>query len=60
MKVKLLRDCSVVALKGSIVEVSEAQAKALGDFCVPVLEGKSVSQGETVKPATKSKGKKEV
>lgn len=46
MKVKLLRDCSIVALKGSIVEVSEAQYKALGDFCVLADEKPKVVEAE--------------
>lgn len=54
MKVKLLRDCSVVALKGSIVDVSEEQAQALGDFCVPVLDT-PVSDDEPKKATRKSK-----
>lgn len=33
MKVKILKTCSVVVEAGSVVEVSESQFKALGDFC---------------------------
>lgn len=46
MKVKLLKDCSIVALKGSIVEVSEAQYKALGGFCVLVDEKPKAVEAE--------------
>lgn len=73
MKVKLLRDCSIVALTGSIVEVSEAQYKALGDFCVladedkpkvikaePKAEPKATKVSAKVEPkkATKATSKK--
>lgn len=69
MKVKLLRDCSIVALTGSIVEVSEAQYKALGDFCVLADEDKpkvikaepkatKVSAKAEPKKATKATSKK--
>ena len=62
MKVKLLQTCSVVAYEGSIVEVSEAQYKALGDFCT-LVEDKKVPEKvekpiEEPKPETKEPVKK--
>ena len=38
MKVEILETCSLVAQKGSIVEVSESQFEALGGFCRLVSE----------------------
>lgn len=69
MKVKLLQTCSVVALEGSIVEVSETQYRALGGFCelledkkapekvaTPIEEPKEVK--EPVKKPVRAKAKK--
>ena len=49
MKMKIVKRCTVVCVRGSIVEVSERQALALGDFAEPVVETK----------APKGKSKKE-
>lgn len=71
MKVKLLRTCSVIALEGSVLEVTEAQYKALGDFCTlvddkpkasekvekPIEEPEAVKKAEPKKP-TRAKAKK--
>ncbi len=71
MKVKLLRTCSVIALEGSVLEVTEAQYKALGDFCTlvddkpkapekvekPIEEPEVVKKAEPKKP-TRAKAKK--
>ena len=54
MKAEIIKRCSVICEPGSIVEVSESQYKALGDFVKPV-EAKSDADKE-IKP---KKGKKE-
>lgn len=38
MKLKIVKRCTVVCDPGSIVEVSERQALALGDFAEPIVE----------------------
>lgn len=50
MKVKLLRTCSVIALEGSVLEVTEAQYKALGDFCILVDEKPKAPEKKVEKP----------
>ena len=50
MKVKLLRTCSVIALEGSVLEVTEAQYKALGDFCTLVDEKPTAPEKKVEKP----------
>ena len=50
MKVKLLRTCSVIALEGSVLEVTEAQYKALGDFCTLVDEKPKAPEKKAEKP----------
>ena len=52
MKVEILETCSLVAQKGSIVEVSESQFEALGGFCRLVSEKpvKKVEKTEDKKP----------
>ena len=52
MKAEIIKRCSVICEPGSIVEVSESQYKALGDFVKPV---EAVAEKE-IKP---KKGKKE-
>lgn len=58
MKVEILETCSLVAQKGSIVEVSESQFEALGGFCRLVSE-KPVKKVEKTEE-TEEKPKKAV
>lgn len=58
MKVEILETCSLVAQKGSIVEVSESQFEALGGFCRLVSE-KPVKKVEKAEE-TEEKPKKAV
>jgi hypothetical protein len=51
MKAEITKRCSVVCEVGSIVEISEGQFKALGDFCKEV--GKTAENTE--KKVTKRK-----
>lgn len=51
MKAEIIKRCSVVCEVGSIVEISEGQFKALGDFCKEV--GKTAETTE--KKVTKRK-----
>lgn len=50
MLIKLLQTSSVVALEGSIIEVTEEQYKALGSLCI-LMDDKKVEkpEKETVK-----------
>lgn len=52
MKVEILETCSLVAQKGSIVEVTESQYEALGGFCRLVSEkpAKTVKVEEAEEP----------
>ena len=46
MKVEILETCSLVAQKGSIVEVTESQFEALGGFCRLLSDEKPVKKAE--------------
>lgn len=48
MKVEILETCSLVAQKGSIVEVTESQFEALGGFCRLLSDEKPVKKAEKV------------
>lgn len=58
MRVEILETCSLVAQKGSIVEVSESQYEALGGFC-RLLSEKPVKKVENTEE-TEEKPKKTV
>ena len=55
MKAEITKRCSVVCEVGSIVEVSESQYKALGDFAIPVNEIKP--KKAEAEPETKTEKK---
>lgn len=59
MKVEILETCSLVAQKGSIVEVTESQFEALGGFCRLLSDEKPVKKAEKVEE-TEEKPKKAV
>lgn len=54
MKAEIVQRCSVICEPGSIVEVSEGQFKALGDFAKPV--GKAPEAEAEKKPKRVKKG----
>lgn len=51
MKVEILETCSLVAQRGSIVEVTESQYSALGGFCRLVSEEKPVEKPKKAEKA---------
>lgn len=64
MLIKLLQTSSVVALEGSIIEVTEEQYKALGSLCILMDDKKAEKpvnesvKKEEPKKATRAKAKK--
>lgn len=58
MRVEILETCSVVALKGSIVEVTESQFEALGGLCRLMSDDEAKEEKvvkKTVSKTTKAK-----
>lgn len=62
MKAEIIKRCSVICESGSIVEISEGQFKALGDFAKavkavkePDAEPVAEAEKKTVKKAEKKK-----
>ena len=53
MKVEILKACTVICEPGSIVEVSERQFAALGDFAKPVNEKAEAPKKSAPKAAKK-------
>ena len=58
MRVEILKPCTVICEPGSIVEVSERQALALGDFAKPVKEAAAQKKVEAPKKAAPKAAKK--
>lgn len=59
MKAEILKRCSVVCEPGSIVEVSERQFAALGDFAQPVQTAKQTEEPPAKKSPKTAVKKKE-
>ena len=56
MKAEILKTCTVICEPGSIVEVSERQFQALGDFAKPVkTEAPKEAPKKTAPKAVKKK-----
>ncbi len=60
MKAEIIKRCSVICEVGSIVEVSEGQFKALGDFVKEVKVSKEPEAEADKKIVKKTAKKKEV
>lgn len=59
MKAEIIKRCSVICEVGSIVEVSEGQFQALGDFAKAVKAVKEPEAEAEKKPVRKTAKKKE-
>lgn len=55
MKAEIIKRCSVICEVGSIVEVSEGQFKALGDFAKAVKEPEAEAEKKHVRKTAKRK-----
>lgn len=55
MKAEIVKTCSVICEPGSIVEVSERQYMALGDFAVPVKQKAETPEKKAAPKAAKKK-----
>lgn len=55
MKAEIIKRCSVICEVGSIVEISEGQLKALGDFARAIKEPEAEAEKKPVRKTAKKK-----